>query len=255
MIKRGIISTKKDTTTCIKEVLTFFRVSSIEAWEKYYKIKEIKYRKSKSFSEDFYSTMIWLRLGEIQAEKIDTASFDKGKFEKKLFKIRELTNEDQFEEAMVSLCAEAGVALTFVSELKKTHLSGATLWQTPNKAVIILSLRYKSDDHFWFSFFHEAGHILLHGKGDVFIDYKEKEADRKKEEAANTFAQNMLMPEEDYDRFVSENTKFYESTIKQFAEQQGIAPGIVVGRLQHDKHINYKSNNQLKRKLKLCEEI
>jgi Zn-dependent peptidase ImmA (M78 family) len=68
---------------------------------------------------------------------------------------------------MQELCAGAGVAVVFVPALPKTGVSGATRWINSNKALIQLSLRYRTDDHLWFTFFHEAGHILLHGKKEL----------------------------------------------------------------------------------------
>ncbi len=71
---------------------------------------------------------------------------------------------------MTAGCAAVGVAVVLVPELPGTRVSGATRWLTPGKALIQLSLRYKSDDQLWFTFFHEAAHVLLHGKRDLFIE-------------------------------------------------------------------------------------
>ena len=78
------------------------------------------------------------------------------------------------------LCAHAGVAVVFVQELPNTGISGSTQWLTPTKALVQLSLRYKTDDQLWFTFFHEAGHILAHGKRQVFLetDQKDREEER-----------------------------------------------------------------------------
>jgi HTH-type transcriptional regulator/antitoxin HigA len=257
MQKRKIIRETKDNSVIVNDLLTFFRVSSIDIWNDYYTKKAVNYRKSRAYSENLYATMTWLRLGEIQAEKIETRPFNTSLFKKNLSKIRTLTREnpDVFEPAMISLCAEAGAALAFVPEFKKTHLSGATEWLPKNKALIVLSLRHKSDDHFWFSFFHEAGHILLHGKKEIYIDYAKKEHDIKEKEA-DKFACNILIPEKEYKKFIEENKPdFYEQTITRFGEEQGIAPGIITGMLQHEGLIDYKWQNTLKRKFVFLEEI
>ena len=143
------------------------------------------------------------------------------------------------------MCAQAGVALVFVPELPKTHTSGATRWLTRDKALIQLSLRYKTDDHLWFTFFHEAAHILLHGKKTVFIEDNTKSD--LLEKAADKFALVTLISPADYKSFLKKGDKSTPA-IKRFARSQGIAPGIVVGRLQHDKYLPHSCGNDLKQK-------
>ena len=101
-------------------------------------------------------------MGEIQAHKIDCQSYDKNQFKKALHVIRGLTVKDpeEFIDAMVNLCADAGVAVVFVPEMKKVPWHGATQWLSASKAMILLNLRGKFEDQFWFSFFHEAGHVF-----------------------------------------------------------------------------------------------
>ena len=145
------------------------------------------------------------------------------------------------------LCADSGVVLTIIKPLPKTALSGATRWLTPRKALIQLSVRHMSGDHLWFSFFHEAAHILLHSKRDVFVHEdqgKLTEADIE----ANQWAADFLVHPSDWEEFTM-NFHFSESTVVQFAEEQGISPGIVVGRLQHEGHLPWNHLNHLKARL------
>jgi hypothetical protein len=150
---------------------------------------------------------------------------------------------------MTKLCAEAGVALVFMPEFERTHLSGVTRWLTPDKALILMSLRHKTNDHFWFTFFHEAAHILLHGKKEIFIDDAEGYGS-KKENEANRFARNMLIPEDAYDQFKA-GEAFHPADIEAFAKSIKLHPGIVVGRLQHDEIIPYSWHNRLKQRFEL----
>ncbi len=145
---------------------------------------------------------------------------------------------------LTSLCADSGVAVIFLPELPGTGVSGATSWLSSNKALIQLSLRYKSDDHLWFTFFHEAYHILKHGRKKVFLEF---DGNRGREEnEANEFAANKLIRKESLAQFVQVDD-FRRSAIKRFATQMGISPGIVVGRLQHDGILLYNHHNDLKR--------
>ena len=145
-------------------------------------------------------------------------------------------------------CAACGLALVFVPELPGTHVWGATRWLSPSRALIQLSLRYKTDDHFWFTFFHECGHVLLHGKRDVFVESEEFSLDEAKEAEANSLARNVLIPETALKSFLRRRV-FTGTAIRQFAFQIGVAPGIVVGRLQHDGLLERTACNELKRTL------
>jgi HTH-type transcriptional regulator/antitoxin HigA len=253
LVARGLIDDESDPTGRVERLLDFFGVGSVEAWESEYRELQVSFRCSPSFKSSRESVSAWLRIGELCAAKVECVEYSKTSFMTALGRIRALTPEapDVFEPIMRRMCAEAGVALVFVSELPNTHLSGATRWVTKGKALIMLSLRHKRDDYFWFSFFHEAGHVLLGGKKSIFLDEMNGWKDRE-EELANQFASNTLIPKQEYQSFLKEGLFTSECTTS-FAQRLGIAPGIVVGRLQHDGLIPWKSLNGLTRKFELVE--
>ncbi|AFM24864.1 HigA family addiction module antitoxin [Desulfomonile tiedjei] len=253
LAKRGFIEKPDDAIDAVRKLLNFFAVASIEIWEKRYASMLVAYRHSPSFKSAPEAVATWLRIGELVAERIETAPYSRDTFLAALNQIRSLTSSSDFEHKMKTLCQEAGIALVFVPEFKNTRLSGATRWLTKDKALIILSLRHKRDDHLWFSFFHESAHILHHGKKETFLDEKDTpESDQEKE--ADAFAADFLIPAKSYRDFIK-NKIFSEKSIRLFAEQQGIAPGIIVGRLQRDKQITYGSLNHLKRVFEFKTEI
>ena len=172
LVNRGFINKPNNPIDRVKKILDFFRVGNIDAWEDRFIKINVAYRESKSFKSEPISVVVWLRIGEILAERIDSNPYNQIEFKKALNDIRTLTLEppEIFFPKIEHLFAEAGVALTFVPELPKTRLSGSARWLTKDKALIILSLRHRTEDHFWFTLFHEAGHILLHGKKKLFID-------------------------------------------------------------------------------------
>ena len=89
-------------------------------------------------------------------------------------------------------------------------------------------------DIFWFSLFHELGHILLHDKRHIFLeDGLDDPSWQKQEGEADDFAQRTLIPATPYRSFVKTG-RFSATRIASFADEIDIAPGIVVGRLQHD---------------------
>ncbi len=248
MVELEFISKPESPTDRVEKLLDFFGVGSAAAWEERCTRICVAYRKSPSFQSAPESVAAWLRMGELIAEDIDCVPYDREGFIEALYEIRGLTREptDVFVPELRKLCATVGVAVAFVPELPKTRLSGAAHWLNKDKALITLSLRHKSDDHLWFSFFHEAGHILLHGKKDVFID-ESKFDDKDKEEEANRFARNALIPLKEYRVFIRLG-RWDTKTIIAFARKLGIARGIIVGRLQHDGLIPYNHHNRLKRR-------
>ncbi len=212
------------------------------------------YRHSPSFSSDSFALATWLRFGEIQAEQKECPDYSPKAFRQALKDIRKLTASKSMKiDDAVRLCSESGVVLALVKPFPGTAVSGASWWVTPRKPVIQLSGRHLSDDHLWFSMFHEAAH-LLHSKNEIFLHGKEKEAsDSSIEVAANDWAADFLVPRRDWDRFTAA-TRFTETAVRRFADDQGIAPGIVVGRLQHEGRLAWGSGlNRLKKRFKWAE--
>lgn len=248
MIKLGWIDGFKDKVQQLREVLKYFQISSPDQWEKYVNAyaDQVVFRKSKAFASDLPAVVAWLRKGEMDARELQCATYDQVRFKKALHSIRELTAEppDIFHPKMVELASAAGVAVVLIPELPRIRISAATRWLTPQKAMIQLSLLYKRNDQFWFSFFHEAAHILLHGKRDFFINNQE-DSQSEKENEANSFAANFLISPSSYRTLIKEGVPSKDS-VSRFAAEIGIAPGIVVGRLQRDQILPWNYYNDLK---------
>ena len=244
MTRLGWIPKKPDKVSQLEEVLRFFGVASPEQWVNVWREYQIAYRQTHRFETCAESVSAWLRKGEIQARQIPCEKFDKKRFQEALEDTRGLTRETPqvFRPRLVELCASAGVAVVFVPELPKSGVYGATRW-LGEKAVIQLSLRYKSNDHLWFTFFHEAGHIIKHGRKEIFVEGNG--LDGVKEEEANAFARDKLIPPATLRRFLAKWKRSNEE-IEIFSRQIGIAPGIMVGRLQHDGALLKSHGNKLK---------
>ncbi|GMQ80816.1 MAG: ImmA/IrrE family metallo-endopeptidase [Rhodothermia bacterium] len=245
MAASGFLPKVKDPSENVKNLLQYLGVSSPEQWEKLYTRYEVAFRRSSAFDVNDYSLGAWLRAGILGANQIRLAPFSKSKFVDALNSVRSLTRSkpDVFLAELETMCAESGVAVVFVPQLPKSCVSGATRWISPSNALIQLSLRYKTNDHLWFTFFHEAAHVLLHGKRAIFLDNEKNEGEE--EQAANRWAANFLIPPDNYRNFVA-NQSFAKADINELADQLGIAPGIVVGRLQHDRILRFNQCNDLK---------
>ena len=127
----------KDKKTILEFLLKFFQIPVPDRFDDSFKdAMTANFRKSKAFGENKYHILSWIRAGEILAEKIDTKLYEKNIFKANLVKIRDLTikSPEEFEPEMKRLCTEAGVALVFVPEFDKTHLSGVTRWLKPGKS-------------------------------------------------------------------------------------------------------------------------
>jgi len=249
MIDLGWIEKHDEPIHKLNELLRFFGIASPQQWNAVTNDLSLAFRRSPAFNAEPTIISAWLRKGEIEAQNIDCEPFGTDTFRKVLDEIRLLTIEspEVFVSRTIESCAKAGVAVVFVHELRKLRTNGATRWLNPNKALIQLSLLYKTDDHLWFTFFHEAGHILLHGKRDIFLEEDNQTND--KEDEANRFAADWLIPSSEYKNFHPRGDYFSKAEIIEFAQKLGVAPGIVVGRLQHDGLIPMKNCNDLKRKL------
>jgi addiction module HigA family antidote len=245
LTKLGWLPKKIDKISQLTEVLRFFGVASPEQWLTVWQEHQVAYRQTIRFEACAEFVSAWLRKGEIDARQIACEPFDRKRFQEALDVIRGLTTEEPkiFQPQLVDICASAGVAVVFIPELPKAGVYGATRW-LGDKAVIQLSLRYKSNDHLWFTFFHEAGHIIKHGRKEIFIEGNGM--DSEKEEEANAFARDRLIPPADYRRFIASWDGRSLAPIEAFAEKIKIAPGIVVGRLQYDKRLPNSHGNKIK---------
>lgn len=247
MARWGWIVQHKDPVQQLRELLNFFGVASPRQWQSVWATACISFRKSAAFECSVEPLTAWLRRGELEARSIETSPYNADCFRGILAEARKLTAEppEKFQPELSRLCSGAGVAVVLIPEIPKIRASGATRWISPAKALIQLSLRYKTDDQLWFTFFHEAGHILLHGKRDVYIEGIN--SSNSHEEEANRFASDFLIPRISLQDFMRKGNRS-KRAIEGFAEQLGIAPGIVVGRLQHEKYIPLSHCNALKQR-------
>jgi HTH-type transcriptional regulator/antitoxin HigA len=247
-IKRG--SSKAET---LANLLSYLGVGSPVAFDRHWLGSAAAFRSSPAFLASPKAVAAWLRWGERQAATIEVAPFDPQRFKEVLRQIRPLTRREPFMQVfkrIQDMCAEAGVVVLLIPELTGTHLNGATRW-IGGKPLIQLSLRHKSDDQFWFTFFHEAGHILAGSKHQEFLDPADAESTHQSDDdevVADGFARNILLAPAAYESFIQE-ADFSATAVRGFAQEQQIAAGIVVGMLQRDKMILPQQLQHLKKRI------
>ncbi len=242
-LEKGWLRQQASTSEWMSEILHFFGVASPTEYEKVYSALTIQWKRSSKSPIDPHAVAFWLRQGELEAarlsqqEGIEWGEYNSQLFEKCLKQARGLTlveGSSSFVRELQTVCAASGVAVVLVPELEGVRACGATRWLSPSRALIQLSLRYKTNDHFWFTFFHEAAHVLKHSKRQMFVEYFDKHEPDIQENEANEFAQNLLIPPSDYARLAKLGSDITENAILTFAREIGVAPGIVVGRLQKE---------------------
>jgi len=242
---RGSVS---DKVGLVEQLLAFFGVSSIDAWRREWSSPQAVFRQSKTSTVKEGAIATWLRLGEIQARAMHTEPFDVATFRDALQAARVLTQASPatFVPKLRALGAAAGVAVVFVREIPGAPVCGATRWLAPSKAMIALSLRYKSNDQFWFSFFHECCHVLKHSKSAGFLDVPGSDGADAREAEADAWAADFLVPAAQVARLQESRSR---RAVVSFAKSVGVHPGIVVGRMQHDGLLTHAMLNDLKVKL------
>jgi len=204
-----------------------------------------QYRKSTAHQTTLASMAAWLRMGELEMQKLPLAEYNKETFKKALQEVKTLVQNHpvDFAVQLQQKCAEAGVAVIYTVCLPNAPVSGATRWFRDNP-LIQMTDRHKTNDHFWFTFYHEAGHVLLHGKKDVFIeDYAGGVLNEEKEEEANQFAMKWLLPEKAIEELPVD---LDDQDIVGLAAQYKTHPAIVVGRLQRMGILKYSQMNKHK---------
>ena len=242
MVEKGWIQAKNTAQEKVSELLTFFGIGNHNAWENLYFNQHLKiaFRISLKDTQEPHAISAWLRKGELQAAELSADAYS-GKILKEILpEIKKIMvkHPNCFFAQLQAICLTAGVKVIHTPCIKKAPISGCTRWinDTP---LIQLSGRYKRNDTFWFTFFHEIGHILLHGKKDVFMEVTGVQNDAGKEEEANNFAVKWTLSEEEEQEITECSKGITNSVISQFAKKFNTHPAIIIGRLQHRKMLSY----------------
>ena len=249
MIRFGWLNPAPRATEEMAACLEFFGVSSVSAWKRSFREmqSQTSFRKSQTFETNPVAVAAWLRQGEIESYRIKCAPWDSKKIQGSIPSIRRLTRKKDpkiFLPELTKLCAASGIAVVIVRSPRGCRASGAVRFVEHDKALLQLSFRFLSDDHFWFTFFHELGHLILQEPKEVILEEIDGSATEEEEEA-NRFAANVLIPQENKETMMKLRTS---REIIKFARRNGVSPGIIVGQLQYLGILRYNQLNSLKRR-------
>lgn len=256
MVRYGWLKTATSTGEKLRYALEFFEVSTVDEWRDIWlsdRAGLTAYRTSPVFAAQSASVAVWLRQGELAAEELEVGSWSRECFERLLPSLKSLTRVREPAEFIPQLqkqCAACGVAVVIVRAPKGCPASGATRVKN-GRAILQLSVRYLRDDSFWFTFFHEAGHLVLH-EDRLFLEWSDRrELDSHEEAEANKFAGQVLIPPSE-EAALRALPHEYRS-IMRFAKNLSISPGIVVGQLQHRGLVRQDKLNFLKKRYSWAE--
>lgn len=246
-------TTKKEAK--VINLFEYFEVSNTKGYYDFYYNQKllVNFRISLKDNENAGAIAAWLRQGEIQSDALNVPEFDKKKLTEILPKLKTImaSQPNDFFSQIQALCNYAGVKVVHTPCLPKAPIHGSTRW-LGDIPLIQLSGRYRRNDIFWFTFFHEIGHILLHGKKYISIENIEYDGENQAyEKEANMFSANLLLSKEEEEEILRKVT-LTDSDVINFAKEFKTHPAIIIGRLQHKKLVPFSLGNNLCKPIDFC---
>ncbi|NLP48391.1 MAG: helix-turn-helix domain-containing protein [Clostridiales bacterium] len=229
----------------VVELRKFFETVELELLFKHDLIPKIACRRQAVTEKADYALIVWAQKAKLEARQIDVSPINLEHLTNLLPEIRKMTLmvPEEFAPKLVKVLADCGVALVFLPHIENSFLNGATFFDK-KKVVLGLTVRGRDADKFWFSLFHEIGHILLGHLSQTGTSEKD-------EFESDEFAKEQLIPAQQLEAFTAGRSTFSQSDIIGFARQIEIDPGIVVGRLQKEGFIKFNWHNELKTKYEI----
>lgn len=254
MKKIGIIPNTRNKVEIAGSLLKYFRVASPTQWSDVYVGSSLAFKIELRHTTEPQAISVWLRLGELQAERLKVASFDKKVLRSKLNAIQEIAykHSANWLDELQELCTSCGVALVYTPCISKAPIYGATRWIKNNTMPLVqVTDRHKDYNAFWFTFYHELAHILYHGKKEIFIEGLDSiNPDKDKEAQADDFAARMLLTEKERNELFQYPT-FDKNLVVHLSQKFKKHPGIIVAQIQRRYNNLYKDYhlNSLKTKV------
>ncbi len=241
----------------IDRLISFFDVEDVREWRSQYGsiLANTQYRRSHKFADNDVAVAAWLRQAQIQARTIHLSDFRIGDVRAMAASARALTwlsDPAYFVPRLTGLCADVGIAVALVKAPMGCPISGARHYTESGHPLICLSARYLTDDHLWFTFFHEIAHILLHGSTKTYVEDLDPEGglspDEIDEDEANSWAEEFILPTSIREK--SSGTRLSHDHVRRLARDLRIAPGLLVGQFQVTGDLDFGYLNRLKRRYK-----
>jgi plasmid maintenance system antidote protein VapI/Zn-dependent peptidase ImmA (M78 family) len=247
MVKLNWVPSAKKNEERVINLFEYFGVASQKGYEDYYYHQRTKAAFRISLKDQAHASVIatWLRQGEIQSKSLEVDKYRRSKLKDAMPQLKNVmaSQPEDFFMRMQEICAECGVKVVYTPSLPNAAIHGSTRWfgDTP---LIQLSGRFKRNDIFWFTFFHEIGHIILHGKTYISVEnIKVVGENDEYEKEANIFASEWMLSEKELEEIL-ERPDISNEDIVEYAEKFETHPACIVGRIQYMKLLRYGIGNQ-----------
>jgi HTH-type transcriptional regulator / antitoxin HigA len=224
LISLNIVKVTATVEDQIEQLLEFFGVADPSSYRNVYAETVQSFRRAQHLSVNPPATAVWLRLAERKAEDVNVSAYKKLGFIELLKELPTLTIDPINESFPVlqTRCAEVGVAVVHTQSVAGTRASAAVRWLGPDRPIIALTSRGKHEDGFWWGFFHEAGHVVLHPRRKSVIEFEGDDDEDGAETQANSFAKAILLR----GRQKELNKLITREQIQKFAADLDVHPGI-----------------------------
>lgn len=245
LLKTGKMYNNCGDATKVLQLRKLLRVSDLTVINQLHKHAAYRVQISDNAVIDPYVLFAWQRLCELETEKIQTASSLDIELLKKSISDIKILMFDKINngiDELQKIFAKCGIAFTVVKNFRGAPVQGFIKKCDSGKLIMCLTIRRKRADTFWFTLFHEIGHIINGDYSQLFVDFSETKSDI--ENRADLFARKSLMSDNDYTKFVLSNNYKKYSSIAQFAKTQNVKPYIVIGRLQKEGYLDWSEFNQ-----------
>lgn len=256
MAKLGWITATRKAEEKVEYLFKFFSIGNKDAFENFYFNQKLKvsFRVSLAHTKKPYAFAAWLRQGEMQAASLNNLRYDEKILVRNLPRIKELMakHQDDFFSQLQGICLEAGVKVVYTPCLPGATVHGSTRW-IGNTPIVQLSARYKQNDIFWFTLFHEIAHILKHGKKYVSlenVDYEDEDLD--KEQEADEFAIEWTFSKQEEEEVLN-NKPLTEDDIVKFSKKFKTHPALIIGRFHHKGLLHYSVGRKFIQKIDLSD--
>lgn len=240
----------RKTKEQIEQVRKFLGVASLTVLKKADLAVDFRSIKNNFQESNLIKANILLQLAVNKVLQTDAPHYNKAKFQQAIeFALTQTGNHQSFFPEIQKRFLEAGVVLVVLPHLLGSKINGATK-RVDGKVMIMVDDRGKYADTFWFTLFHEIGHVM---NGDFGVSFY-TEVEGETELAADEYVQNTLIPSEKYSEFVQTGEAYTAESIRQFAVSIDRDPGIVLGRLKRDEYVPYAEtmlSHELRHKYKV----
>lgn len=250
LVKYGYIKEDKDDISNVLALRKFASTINLEFVPIILNVilPQVNFKLDNSTTVDEYHLYSWLRICQIETEKMNNPyPYDVNKLKESILEIKKCSLEKDFNFAyqkVSEILKKCGINFKIVKNLKSNPVQ-EYIRIINNNVSMCVTLKWHYEDVFWFTLFHEIGHLLTKRNNRIFIDFTSSEF------KANEFAKNTLISKSSWCELLSKPLS--ETRIKECAKSNSVCPAVIVGRLKKEGHISYNDNsyNHLQRKIDL----